>query len=544
MAKQIAFEADAWSAVRDGVTKLARAVKMTLGPRGRLAMLDKSWGAPNVTKDGVTVAEDIHLENPCENIGAQLVREVASKTSDVAGDGTTTATVLAEALYLEGLKNVTAGASPVALKRGMDRAVAAVVAELEKMSVPVKGRPEKIRQIARVASNNDAEVGKRIAEAFDKVGEEGVITIEEGKALETTVEVVKGMQFDRGYLSPHFVTDPEEMVVELEKAYVLIYEKKLSTIKDLIPLLEKVSKANRPLLIIAEDIDGEALAPLVVNRLRGVIQCCAVKAPGFGDRRRAMLEDIAVMTGGKAIFEDLGLDLTEFQLSDLGQAKKIRVDNEDTLILQGAGSTKEIEARAARIRREIEEVTSDYDREKLQERLARLVGGIAEINVGAATESEMKEKKARYDDALSAARAAIEEGVVPGGGVAYLRCEKVLDSVKASGDEKTGVKIVRSALPAPLRQIAENAGTDGGVAAARARKGKAAFGFDAEALEYCDLAERGILDPAKVAKHALQNASSVAGLLLMTMAVVTEKPEKKSGAGPGPGMEGMGDEEF
>jgi len=529
MAKQLALYDEARRKLAAGVEKMARAVKVTLGPRGRTAVLEKSWGAPSVINDGVTVAEEVELEDPNENIGAQLVKEAASKTNDDAGDGTTTATVLAEALYLEGLRNVTAGANPVDIRRGIDKAVAAVVAEIDKMAKPIDAKKtDDIAKVAAIASNNDEEIGKMIADAMSKVGKDGVITAEEGKGIETEVEVVEGMQFDRGFLSPHFVTNAEEMVVELEKPFILIHEKKLSTAKSLIPLLEKVSQSGKPLLIIAEDVEGEALATLVVNKLRGVLQVCAVKAPGFGDRRKAMLQDIAIMTGGEAIFEDLGIDLEHVELKQLGRAKRVRVDADNTTIYEGAGDTSQIKARIEQIRREIDETTSDYDREKLQERLAKLAGGVAEIRVGAASESEMKEKKARVEDALNATRAAIEEGVVPGGGVALIRAASALDKLEAkTQDEKTGIEIVRRALDKPLRQIAENAGYDGAIVAARVREEKGGVGFDANTGEYVDLFKAGVIDPAKVVKTALQNAASVAALLLTTECLVTEKPKKE-----------------
>ncbi len=525
MAKQIVFSEDARRRLAEGVGKMARAIKVTLGPRGRTAVLEKTWGAPTITKDGVTVAEEIDLQDPYENIGAQLVKEAASKTSDKAGDGTTTATILAEAIFMEGLKNVIAGANPMFVKRGIARAVEAVCEAIDKMAKPVK-EPAEIQQVAAVASNNDAAIGKDIAEAMDKVGKDGVITAEEGKGIETEVDVVEGMQLDRGFLSAHFVTNAEEMVCEFDKPYVLLHEKKLSTIKSLIPLLEKVSKAGKPLLIIAEDVEGEALATLVVNKLRGVMQVCAVKAPGFGDRRKAMLEDIAIMTGGEVIFEDLGIELDSVEIKQLGSAKRIRIDADTTTILEGAGDTSRIKARAEQLRKDADSTTSDYDREKLQERLAKLVGGVAEIRVGAASETEMKEKKARVEDALHATRAAIEEGIVPGGGVALVRAAAALDKLKADdAEEKTGIEIVRRALDQPMRQIAENAGLDGAVVAAKVKSKKGNYGFDAGALEYGDMVEAGVVDPAKVVKTALQNAASVATLLLTTECIVTDKPK-------------------
>ncbi len=541
MAKQLAFGQEAREAIKQGVTKLAAAVNATLGPKGRNAVLDKGWGSPIITKDGVTVAEEIELKDPYENMGAQLVKEVASKTSDDAGDGTTTATVLAEAIFLEGLKNVTAGADPMALNRGFRKAVDVVVEELKKMSRPVKEKHE-IAQTATIAANGETEVGKMIANAMEKVGKDGVITVEEGKSLDTTVDVVEGMQFDRGYLSPHFVTDADEMEAVLEKPYILIHEEKISAPRDIIPILEKIAKAGRSLLLIAEDVDGEALATLVVNKLRGTVQCAAVKAPGYGDRRRAMLEDIATLTGGRAIFKDLGIKLDTVELKDLGRAEKVTIDADNTTILRGGGGKEATVGRVAQIRREMENTTSDYDREKLQERLAKLAGGVAEINVGAATETEMKERKARVEDALNATRAAIEEGVVPGGGVALLRAAKALDSLKLKGDEAVGVNIIGRALSMPLRKIAENAGSEGALVERRIRSGNASFGFDAERERYCDLVEAGIIDPTKVVRSALQNAASVAGILLTTDCLVCDVPEEEKappGMPPG-GMGGMG----
>jgi len=534
MAKRLAFDQEAREAIRRGVNMLARAVKVTLGPKGRNVILEKSFGAPTVTKDGVTVAKEIDLKDGYENMGARMVREVASKTSDVAGDGTTTATVLAEAIFEEGLKNVTAGANAMALKRGIEKAVHAVVEKLNEMAIPVKGKTE-IAQVGAVASNNDPEIGKMIAEAMEKVGKDGVITVEEGKSLETEVEWVEGMQFDRGYLSPYFVTNADTMMVEVEDPYILIHEKKISNVKDMVPMLEKVARAGKPILIIAEDIEGEALATLVVNKLRGVINCAAVKAPGYGDRRKAMLGDIATLTGGQAIFEDLGIKLESVELSQLGRAKKITIDKDNTTIIQGAGSTEAIQGRIKQIKHEIENTTSDYDREKLQERLAKLAGGVAQINVGAATEIEMKEKKARVEDALHATRAAVEEGILPGGGVALIRAAEALKSVKTIGDETIGVDIIRRALFAPLRQIAENAGLAGAIVVNRVAEGKGNFGYNAATEEYCDLVEAGIIDPKKVVRSALQNASSVAGLLLTTDALVGELPKKEEKGGPGGG---------
>jgi len=546
MAKQLAFNEEARDAIKRGVEKLAAAVKATLGPKGRNAVLDKSWGSPTVTKDGVTVAEEIELSDPNENMGAQLVKEAASKTSDVAGDGTTTATVLAEAIYREGLKNVTAGADPMALQAGIQLAADAVVKEIEKMSRPIREKTE-IAQIGTIAANNEAEVGKMIAEAMDKVGKDGVITVEEGKGIETTVDVVEGMQFDRGYLSPHFVTNMEEMQVEFEKPYILVHEDKISAVKDLIPLMEKCAKENKQLLVIAEDVEGEALATMVVNKMRGVLQCCAVKAPGYGDRRKAMLEDIATLTGARAIFKDLGVKLEAIKIEDLGTAEKVTVDNDNTTIIKGAGSKSAVQGRIEQIRREIEATTSDYDREKLQERLAKLAGGVAQINVGAATETEMKERKARVEDALHATRAAIEEGIVPGGGVTLLRAIKGLDKIDADGATAAGVEIVRRALRLPAVTIAKNAGVEGAVVAKKILESKdKAFGFDAEKEKYCNLIEAGIVDPAKVTRCAVQNAVSVAGLLLTTGCMVSDIPEKKEapagppGGMPGGGMGGMG----
>ena len=534
-AKRIAYDMEAREAIRRGVKQLARAVKVTLGPAGRNVVLEKSFGSPTVTKDGVTVAKEIELEDAYENMGAQMVKEVASKTSSVAGDGTTTATIYAEAIFDEGLKNVAAGANAMELKRGIEMAVEAVVEALKKMSTNVKGR-EQIAQVGTCAANQDREIGEKIAEAMDKVGKHGVITVEEGKGLQTTVEVVEGMQFDKGFLSPHFVNNFENMTAELERPYILIHEKKLSSVKDMIPLLEKVAKSGRPLLVIAEDVEGEALATLVVNKLRGTLQACAVKAPGFGDRRKAMLEDIAIMTGGRALFEDLGISLENVKLEDLGQAKKVTVDKDTCTIIEGAGSSEAIKGRMDALKREIETTTSDYDREKLEERLAKLAGGVAQINVGAATEVEMKEKKARVEDALHACRAAVEEGILPGGGVAVLRCSKALDEVskKAKGDQKTGVEIVRRALVAPIRQIAENAGLDGSIVAQKvAENPDPNFGYNALTGEYGDMIKMGVLVPTKVERVALQNAASIASLLLTTDAVVSEIKEEKKEKSPG-----------
>ena len=525
-AKRIIYDQESREAIKRGVSALAKAVKVTLGPRGRNVILERKFGAPTITKDGVTVAKEIELKDPFENMGAQMVKEVASKTSDVAGDGTTTATVLAEAIFTEGLKNVVAGANPMALKQGIEKAVEAVVEELKKMSVKVKGK-EEIAQVGTIAANNDKEIGNMIAEAMEKVGKDGVITVEEGKSLKTEVEWVEGMQFDKGYISPYFITDPNNMQTILEDCYILIYEKKISAIKDMLPLLEKTARTGKPLLIMAEDVEGEALATLVVNRLRGTLKIAAVKSPGYGDRRKAMMEDVAIMTGGKAIFEDLGLDLEKIDLDYLGKAKKVVIDKENTTIIEGAGKTADIQGRIGQIRKEMETTTSDYDKEKLQERLAKLTGGVAKINVGAATEVEMKEKKMRIDDALHATKAAVEEGILPGGGVALLRALKSLDKLKVTGDMMTGVDIVRRALAAPLKQIADNAGSNGAVVVQRVIEEKLNIGFDADKLEYVDMFKAGIIDPTKVVRSALENASSVAALLLTTEAVIGEIPEKK-----------------
>jgi len=545
-AKKIAFDSECRNAIRRGVKKLSQAVKVTLGPCGRNVVIEKSFGSPTVTKDGVTVAKEVELEEPYENMGAQMVKEVASKTSNVAGDGTTTATILAEAIFDEGLKNVTAGANSMELKRGVDKAVDCIVEQLQKMSIKVDS-DKQIAQVGTCAANQDKQIGDIIAEAMKKVGKDGVITVEEGKSLETTVELVEGMQFDKGYLSPHFVNNFENMEVVLEKPFVLIHEKKISAVKDLVPLLEKVVQAGRPLLVIAEDVEGEALATLVVNKLRGILQCCAVKAPGFGDRRKAMLEDIAILTGGQAIFEDLGIQLENLDLSQLGTAKKITIDKENTTIIEGGGSADAIKGRIQQIKNEIEATTSDYDREKLEERLAKLAGGVAQVNVGAATEVEMKEKKARVEDALHACRAAVEEGILPGGGVALLRCLKALDKLKVDGDQKVGVDIVRRAITAPIKQIADNAGMDGSVVCQKViESDQVNFGYDALQGKYCDLFEAGVIVPTKVERTALQNAASIAGLLLTTEAAVSEIPEKKEktpggpGGGPHGGMGGMG----
>jgi len=537
MAKQITYGNDSRQAVLRGVNRLADAVKVTLGPKGRNVVLDKKFGSPVITKDGVTVAKEIDLKEPLENMGAQMVREVASKTSDVAGDGTTTATVLAQAIYREGIKNVTAGANPMDIKRGIEKAVAAVVEELKKLSKPVKGKM--IAQVGTISANNDETIGKIIAEAMEKVGKDGVITVEEAKTLETSLDVVEGMQFDRGYLSPYFVTDPERMEVALENALVLIHEKKISSMKDLLPVLEQVAKLGKPLMIIAEEVEGEALATLVVNKLRGTLQVAAVKAPGYGDRRKAMLEDIAILTGGKAITEDLGIKLENLKLDDLGKAKKITIDKDNTTIIEGAGTAKTIEGRVKQIRTQIDETTSDYDREKLQERLAKLVGGVAVIQVGAATETEMKEKKARVEDAMHATKAAVEEGIVAGGGVTFLRAIAAVDKVEAEGDVAVGVRIVRRALEEPSRQIAANAGHEGSVVVRDAVQKKGNEGFNAATGKFEDLVKAGVIDPAKVAKTALLNACSIAGLLLTTEAMVTEIKEDKDSGGGG-GMGGMG----
>ncbi|MFH0911141.1 MAG: chaperonin GroEL [Planctomycetota bacterium] len=528
MVKQLAFSEEARAALKSGVEKLARAVKSTLGPRGRNAVLDKSWGSPTITKDGVTVAEEIELVDRYENLGAQLVKDAASKTSEKAGDGTTTAAVLAEAIYLEGLKYVVAGFNPMGLKAGIDQAVRALKAELEKMSRPVEKNKKDIANVAAVSANNDREIGKILADAMDKVGADGVITVEEGKSIETTIDVVEGMQFDRGYLSPHFVTNLDNMTCELENPYLLLYEKKLSNVQDVIPLLEAASKAGKPLCIIAEDVESEILATLVVNKLRGTLNVVAVKAPGFGDRRKAMLQDIAVLCGGTAFFEDLGVDLATVKLAQLGRARKVIVDADNTTLVKGAGEAADLSARIKQIRREIEAATSDYDREKLQERLAKLSGGVAQINIGAATETEMKEKKSRVEDALHATRAAVESGVLPGGGVALLRATQALKKlIPATEDEARGVEIVRRAVRAPLRQIADNAGADGAVVLRRVEAGKGGFGYNALTGEYVDLVSDGVLDPTKVVTTALENAASVAGLLLTTECLLTEKPEKK-----------------
>ncbi len=543
-AKEIIFDEKARQAVLSGVQTLAKAVKVTLGPRGRNVVLDKKWGSPTITKDGVTVAKEIELEDRYENMGAQMVREVATKTSDVAGDGTTTATVLAEAIFREGLRNVTAGSNPMGIKRGIDKAVKAVVEHLKTLSKSVKD-PKEIMQVASISANGDAEIGKIIAEAMEKVGKDGTITVEEAKSMETTLDLVEGMQFDKGYISPYFVTDKEGMECVLEDAYVLIYEKKLSNMKDMLPLLEKVAQKAKPLLVIAEDVEGEALATLVVNKLRGTLQACAVKAPGFGDRRKAMLEDIAILTGGKLITEDLGIKLENVKIEDLGRAKRVTVDKDNTTIVEGAGKATDIQGRIALIKKQIEDTTSDYDKEKLQERLAKLAGGVAVVNVGAATETEMKEKKARVEDALHATRAAVEEGIVPGGGVALIRCIPAVDKLKLEGDELIGANIVKRSLEEPLRQIVNNAGLEGSVIVEQAKKEKSTVGFNVEAEKFEDLFEAGVVDPTKVTRSALQNAASVASLLLTTEALVVEIPEKRKaapaqhGGGGGGGYEDM-----
>ena len=526
-AKQLLFDEAARHALLRGVEKLAKTVKATLGPSGRNVILDKKFGSPTITKDGVTVAKEIELEDPYENMGAQLVREVASKTSDMAGDGTTTATVLAEAIYREGLKNVTAGANPTSLQRGIHKAVEAIVAELGKISKKVKDRTE-IAQVATVSANWDVAIGNIIADAMDKVGKDGTITVEEAKSIETTLDVVEGMQFDKGYISPYFVTNSESMEAVLDSPYILLHEKKISSLKDILPVLEKVAKTGKPLLIISEDVEGEALATLVVNKLRGTLQIAAVKAPGFGDRRKAMLEDIAVLTGGRLITEDLGIKLESLGLDDLGRCKRITIDKENTTIVEGSGKQSEIQGRVAQIRRQIAETTSDYDREKLQERLAKLAGGVAVINVGAATETEMKEKKARVEDALHATRAAVEEGIVPGGGVALIRAQRVIEKLNVEGDEKIGAAIVSRAIEAPLRQLADNAGLEGALIVSEAKRRKGNEGLNIATGEWIDLVKAGVVDPTKVTRSALQHAASISGLLLTTEAVVTELPEKKA----------------
>ncbi len=541
MAKQLIFSEEARAKILSGVSQLTEAVKATLGPKGRNVVIDKKFGSPTITKDGVTVAKEVELKDPFENMGAQMVREVASKTSDVAGDGTTTATVLAQAIYREGSKNVTAGASAMELKRGIDKAVEVVVEELKKLSKPTQDKKE-VAQVGTISANNDPAIGDLIAEAMDKVGKDGVITVEEAKSMSTSLDVVEGMQFDRGYLSPYFVTDAERMEVVLEDALILIHEKKISSMKDLLPILEQIAKSGRTFVIIAEDIEGEALATLVVNKLRGTLNCCAVKAPGYGDRRKAMLEDIAVLTGGQVISEDLGLKLENVKITDLGRAKKVHVDKDNTTIIEGVGAADKIQGRVKQIKTQIEETTSDYDREKLQERLAKLVGGVAVIKVGAATETEMKEKKARVEDALHATRAAVEEGIVPGGGVALLRCVKALDGLKLHGDQNIGVNIIKKSLEEPIRQIVNNAGLEGSIIVQKVREMKTTEGFDAGSEQYVDMMKAGIIDPTKVTRTALQNAASVASLMLTTEAMITDLPEEKPehGGGMPGGMGGMG----
>jgi len=543
-AKQLKFDSEARQSILRGVEKISRAVKATLGPRGRNVILDKKFGSPTITKDGVTVAKEIELENPFENMGAQLVREVASKTSDVAGDGTTTATVLAEAIYRQGLKNVTAGANPMDIKRGIDKATAVVVEQLQKMSKKIKDRSE-ISQVATISANGETQIGEIIADAMEKVGKDGTVTVEEAKSIETELKVVEGMQFDKGYISPYFVTNADTMEALLDDPYILLFEKKISSLQDLLPLLQNVAKLSRPLLIIAEDVEGEALATLVVNRLRGTLQVCAVKSPGFGDRRKAMLEDIAVLTGGKFISEDLGVKLEGVQVADLGRAKRVTINKDNTTIVEGNGKTSDIQGRIGQIRRQIDETTSDYDREKLQERLAKLAGGVAVVNVGAATEAEMKEKKARVEDALHATRAAVEEGIVPGGGVALMRAAMVLADLKLDGDAQIGVDIVARACEEPIRQLTANAAVDGSIVIQEIRKNKGNYGYDVAKCVYTDMVKAGIIDPTKVTRTALQNAASIASLLLTTECMITELPEreKKAPAGGGDmggGMGGMG----
>ncbi|MGD8386882.1 MAG: chaperonin GroEL [Desulfobacteraceae bacterium] len=529
--KEIKYAAKAREKMLKGVDTLADAVKVTLGPKGRNVLLERSWGAPKISKDGVTVAKEIDLKDRFENIGAQMVKEVASKTSDVAGDGTTTATILARAIYREGAKLLAAGCNPMSVKRGIDKSVGMVVDELRKISKPTKDKKD-ISQVGTISANNDRAIGDIIADAMEKVGKEGVITVEEAKVMETTLDVVEGMQFDRGYLSPYFVTDPEKMLIDLEEPYILLNEKKISAMKDLLPILEQVAQSGRPLLIIAEDVEGEALATLVVNQLRGTLHCAAVKAPGFGDRRKAMLEDIAVLTGGRVVSEDLGVKLENTTLEDLGTAVRITIDKDNTTIIDGGGDRKALEGRVKQLRAQSEETTSDYDREKLQERLAKLVGGVAVIHVGAATETEMKEKKDRVEDALNATRAAVEEGIVPGGGVAYMRAVKVLEKAQFPGEEQLGANLIKRALEEPVRQIADNSGSEGSVVVEHVREGEGAFGFNAETGTYEDLMKAGIVDPTKVTRFALQNAASVAGLLMTTEAMVAEKPEKEKSSAP------------
>jgi chaperonin GroEL len=542
-AKQIRYSAEARNAVLRGIDQLSEAVKATLGPKGRNVVIDKKFGSPLSTKDGVTVAKEIELKDPFENMGAQLLREVASKTSDVAGDGTTTATVLAQGIFRDGVKNVTAGANPMDLKRGIDRAVEVVIEELKKLSRPTKDKKE-IAQVGTISANNDQTIGDLIAEAMEKVGKDGVITVEEAKSMETSLDIVEGMQFDRGYLSPYFVTNPERMEAVLEDVYLLIHEKKISNMRELLPVLEQIAKMNKPLVILAEDVEGEALATLVVNKLRGTLQCVAVKAPGFGDRRKEMLRDIAVLTGGNVISEDLGIKLENVTLNDLGQARRVTIDKENTTIVEGAGSSEDIEGRVNQIRTQIDETTSDYDREKLQERLAKLVGGVAVIKVGAATEAEMKEKKARVEDALNATRAAVEEGIVPGGGLAYIRALPALEALQLDSERQVGVNIIKRAMEEPLRQIANNAGAEGATVLQRVKAESGNVGYDANTDEFVNLVERGIIDPTKVTRSALQNAASVAGLLLTTEALITELPEEEEAGAMGGHDHGMGDMGF
>ncbi len=541
MAKQLLYSEEARRAILRGVEQLARAVKITLGPKGRNVVLDKKFGAPTITKDGVTVAKEIELKDPYENMGAELVKEVATRTSDIAGDGTTTATVLAESIFREGMKNVTAGSNPMALKRGIEKAVEKVVDELKRLSKPINAKDKKeVIQVASIAANNDHEIGELIADAMTKVGKDGVITVEEGKASKTELELVEGMEFDQGYLSPYFVTDAEKMECSLEDPYILIHEKKISSMKDILPMLEKVARAGKPLLIISEETEGEVLATLVVNKIRGTLSCAAVKAPGYGDRRKAMLEDIAILTGGKAITEDLGIKLENVKIEDLGRAKRVRIDKDNTTIVEGGGKTSDIQARISQLKKQVEDTDSDYDKEKLQERLAKLAGGVAVINVGAATETEMKEKKARVEDALHATRAAVEEGIVPGGGVALLRCINALEKVKLPGDEQVGVEIVKRALEEPIRQIANNAGMEGSVVVNKVKEMKTNEGYDAEKNAYTDMIQAGVIDPTKVTRSALQNAASIASLMITTETIVTDIPEEeKSPAMPG-GMGGGG----
>ncbi len=541
MAKILLFDEEARGKIKRGIDQLADAVKVTLGPKGRNVVIDRKFGSPSSTKDGVTVAKEIELEDQFENMGAQIVNEVASKTSDVAGDGTTTATILAQAIYREGMKNVTAGANPIALKRGIEQGVGAVVNELRKLSKPIRDKKE-ISQVGTVSANNDPTIGDLIAEAMDKVGKDGVITVEEAKSMETSLDIVEGMQFDRGYLSPYFVTNPDRMEASLDEPYILIHEKKISNMREMLPLLEKIAKTGKPLMILAEDIEGEALATLVVNKLRGTLNVVGVKAPGFGDRRKAMLEDIGILTGGRMLSEDLGIKLENVTIDDLGQCKRVTIDKDNSTIVEGKGKAKEIEGRVKQIRNQIEETTSDYDREKLQERLAKLVGGVAVINVGAATEAEMKEKKARVEDALNATRAAVEEGVVVGGGVALLRCQKALASLKLEGDRQVGINILSRALESPLREIANNAGVEGSIIVQRVKGEKGNQGYNAETDSYGDLVKAGVIDPTKVTRSALQNAASVSGLMLTTECIITDKPEEKPAMPPmpDPGMGGMG----